>query len=220
MLEITGSLGFGSTVVLPDVRLSATPGEVILLVGPNGSGKTTLLRTVAGLLRPTAGTVTVAGLPTASRRARRLIGFAPDPPPLYEELTAWEHIELAQRLWTPDAVDLEVDTLVETFSLGSHLHQRADRLSIGLRKRLGIVLAVMHRPRVIAMDEPFNGLDSDSTERLQEFLLARRESGDVVLCSTHQPTLVRDLATRVVHITDGGLLDTAPALSRRAEAST
>ena len=204
MLEINASIGFPGRVVLREVAWQVGAGEAVVLVGRNGSGKTTLLRSVAGILAPRGGSVTVQGSPAHDQRSRAFTGFVPDPPPLYEELSPWEHIELVQRLWSSGAVSEEsVDHVVAALRLESYLNQRCDTLSLGMRKRLGIALALLHGPDLLLLDEPFNGLDAASTRRVRALLAAHVERGGAFIASTHQPQLLESVATRVTVIHDG-----------------
>lgn len=203
MLEIAADIGYPNVTVLHDIRLQVHPGEAVTLVGRNGSGKTTLLRTVAGLMHPRAGEVLVAGRPTADQASRVHVGLVPDPPPLYEELSPWEHLELVQRLWGARIPDEALTDAVDQFDLESFLAQRCDSLSLGTRKRLGVALALLHRPKLLLLDEPFNGLDAVATEALRLLLRAHVRDGGLVLASTHQPHLLAGVATRGVLVQDG-----------------
>ena len=197
MLSVDGSLGYPGSVVLPEVKWEVGPGEFVLLVGSNGSGKTTLLRSCAGLLKPRGGTVSVRGRRASDAASKRHIGYLPDPPPLYEELTGQEHCELVERLWAGDVTAERVDELVEAMRLQPFFHQRCDALSSGTRKRLGVALALMHSPDLLLLDEPHNGLDARSAQALTTLITQVVGGGGCCVVSTHQPQRLLDLATRV-----------------------
>ena len=203
MLEIAATFGFPGHVVLTDFELSVAPGEGVALVGRNGSGKTTLLRTVAGLQSPRAGSVLVDGHRAHERRCRQLVGFIPDPPPLYEELTPWEHLELVSRLWGGVVRSEDLAASVERLELTGFLHQRCDTVSLGLRKRLGIALATVHRPRLLLCDEPFNGLDKQTTERVRRLLRDHLAGGGAFVASSHQAEALAGVCTRTVELPGG-----------------
>lgn len=206
IVEIEASIGLPHIVLLPDVSWRVGATEAICLMGRNGSGKTTLLRTVAGLLHPRAGRVLVSGVPATDRRNRYLTGFVPDPPPLYEELSPWEHLELAQRLWGGAVTDADVEAVVEHLDLESYLYQRCDTLSLGLRKRVGLSLALLHHPRLLLLDEPFNGLDTAMVAQVVALLEKHLRGGGSVIAATHQPQLMASVATGTVVLQDGVLM--------------
>ena len=207
MLEIRADFGFPGHVVLTGVETDVRPGEGLLLVGRNGAGKTTLLRTLAGLLPPSRGEVLVGGGPASRQASRRHVGLVPDPPPLYEELTPWEHLELVRRLWRGGVVSPErVEEVVALLDLGSHLHQRCDTLSLGWRKRVAIAVALLHRPGLLLLDEPFNGLDRRATAQVRALLRRHLADGGSFIASTHQPELLDREATRVLAVQGGGVL--------------
>jgi ABC-type multidrug transport system ATPase subunit len=206
MLEIDASVGYPGATVLAHVRLQVRSGEAVTLLGRNGSGKTSLLRTAAGLLHPRDGKVSVRGRDAADAASRALTGFVPDPPPLYEELTPWEHLELVHRLWG-GAVDVEaLDEVVAAVGLDAYLSQRCDTLSLGTRKRLGVALALLHRPVLLLLDEPFNGLDAATSTALRGLLAEHVRAGGALVASTHQPQLLDGVATRAVVLADGAVV--------------
>lgn len=211
MLEIRADIGFPGQVVLEGVDTLVAPGEGVLLVGRNGTGKTTLLRTVAGVLAPARGQVLIDSAPASRQSTRLQVGLVPDPPPLYEELTPWEHLELVRRLWGSAVVTIaHVEHVVGLLDLDSHLHQRCDTLSLGWRKRVAVALALLHRPRLLLLDEPFNGLDARATRAVRAVLREHLAAGGSFVASTHQPDLLARIATRVLAVQAGGVLYDGP----------
>ena len=207
MLEIRADIGFPGHVVLAGVGAVVSPGEGVLLLGRNGSGKTTLLRTVAGVLAPSRGEVLVGSEPASRQSTRRLVGFVPDPPPLYEELTPWEHLELVRRLWRGEVVSVSrAEQVIRLLDLDSHLHQRCDTLSLGWRKRVAVAIALLHQPRLLLLDEPFNGLDRRATRQLRTVLRQHLTAGGSFIASIHQAELLDDVATRVLAVQAGAVL--------------
>ncbi|OFE15298.1 hypothetical protein BA895_06035 [Humibacillus sp. DSM 29435] len=207
MLEIRADIGFPGHVVLTGVDTVVSPGEGVLLVGRNGSGKTTLLRTVAGVLAPSRGAVLVNSEPASRQSTRRHLGLVPDPPPLYEELTPWEHLELVRRLWRGDVVTTSrVEQVIGLLDLDSHLHQRCDTLSLGWRKRVAVAIALLHEPHLLLLDEPFNGLDRRATRQVRRVLRQHLAAGGSFIASIHQPELLDDVATRVLAVQNGTVL--------------
>ncbi|HSX68860.1 ABC transporter ATP-binding protein [Nocardioides sp.] len=181
-------------------------GEVVVLAGPNGAGKTTLLSVLAGLCPISSGTVAVAGGAPTSDVARRASGFLPSAPPLYDYLTVSEHLDLMQTLWGIDQPDL-VGERIERFDLGSLLDRPAAHLSLGQRQRVGLALITMHEPRILLMDEPFNGLDAESAAILRSEIGVRAEAGCCVVVATHDIAALDRLATRVLFLHEGKLVD-------------
>jgi len=196
---------YGRVRVLHDIDLTLAPGEALAVAGPNGAGKSTLLRLLAGLMRPTAGEVRVLGRPLAgaAAAARRAIGLLSHQSLLYDDLTLAENLTFAARLYgLPRPADAARAALE-----GAGLAARADdtprRLSRGLLQRAAIARALLHRPSVLLLDEPFTALDAASAERLRETLAARRAEGLGLVIVTHHLAEVWDVATRVAVLVDG-----------------
>ena len=211
MIRIDGTLGYPGTTVLPDLHWTVEPGDFVLLLGSNGSGKTTILRTCAGVLKPLTGETLVAGHKPTGATSKARIGYLPDPPPLYEELTPLEHCELVQRLWGDRVRPARIDELVESFRLQAVLNQRCDSLSLGMRKRLGIALAFLHTPDILLLDEPYNGLDRASGQALTSTITSVINNGGCCIVSTHQPQHLVKYATRVTILYESAIVyDQAP----------
>ena len=196
---------FGRVRVLHDLDLTLAPGEAIAVAGPNGAGKSTLLRLMAGLMRPSAGEVRVLGRPlvAADPDARRAIGLLSHHSLLYDDLTLAENLAFAARLYgLPRPVDAARAALE-----GAGLAARADdtprRLSRGLLQRAAIARALLHRPRVLLLDEPFTALDAGSADRLRDELRARRAEGLGLVIVTHHLAEVWEVATRVAVLVEG-----------------
>jgi heme exporter protein A len=198
---------FGHVVALRSVSLSVGPGEVVLLAGPNGAGKSTLLRVLAGLTRPTRGSVRVGGdelrqLPAA--RAR--IGFLSHQTLLYDDLTARENLRFAATLQGLDAADARVMDALNAAGLAQRADTRVGLLSHGTRQRLSIARATLHSPLLLLLDEPFSGLDAAAAARLRDATAAAAHAGQAVICVTHQPADIWAVATRVVLLDRGAIL--------------
>jgi heme ABC exporter ATP-binding subunit CcmA len=201
---------FGHVVALRSVSLSVAPGEVVLLAGPNGAGKSTLLRVLAGLVRPTSGSVTIGGEQLrASPSARAAIGFLSHQTFLYDDLTARENLRFAARLQGLDSIETRVMDALNAAGLLQRAESRAAVLSHGSRQRLSIARATLHAPRVLLLDEPFSGLDAASVRRLSESMADGAAGGRALICVTHQPADIWQIATRVVLLQRGSVvLDT------------
>jgi heme ABC exporter ATP-binding subunit CcmA len=196
---------FGRVRVLHDVDLILAPGEALAVAGPNGAGKSTLLRLLAGLMRPSAGEVRVLGrvLAGGDPDARRAVGLLSHHSLLYDDLTLVENLAFAARLYgLPHPADTARSAL-EAAGLAARAHDTPRQLSRGLLQRAAIARALLHRPRVLLLDEPFTALDAGSAERLGEELRARRAEGLGLVIVTHHLAEIWDVATRVAVLVEG-----------------
>jgi heme exporter protein A len=175
---------FGERVALDGVSLAVAGGETLVLTGGNGAGKTTLLRVLATVLRPHDGTVSVAGheLPRGARAARPAIGYVGHEPLVYPDLTARENLELYAELHA--APPGRCDEALELVGLERRGGDRTSDLSRGMRQRLALARAWLHRPSLLLLDEPTAGLDSEGRERLRSML--DHHMGSAVV-ATHEP---------------------------------
>jgi heme exporter protein A len=186
-----------------DVTLSA--GEVRVVLGPNGAGKTTLLRILAGLARPTVGSVQVMGRPLRGDDpdARRPIGLLSHHSLLYDDLSLLENLTLAARLYGIPAPVRVAREALEVAELSARADDSPRRLSRGMLQRAAIARALLHRPSILLLDEPFTGLDAHSADRFRTFLRGQREAGRAILLVTHQLGEVWDVASRVSVLVGG-----------------
>ena len=198
---------FGRTVALDSLDLTVPAGSVFGFLGPNGAGKTTAIRLLVGLLRPTSGSAQVLGLDVIhDRRAvHREIGYLPGDLAIDLELTGRQYLDHLGHL--RGGVDpAERAELVERFDLD--LDRRIGAMSHGNRQKLGIVQACMHRPRVLVLDEPTQGLDPIMQRSFLDLLRDVRGRGDTVFLSSHVLSEVEDVADHVAVVRDGRLVAT------------
>ena len=206
MLEVRGLTRFyGDVQAVHDLSFRVDPGEVLGLVGPNGAGKTTTLRSIVGIIRPSAGRVTVAGhdLERAPLAAKAALAFMPDEPQLFEHLSVEEHLRLVGRIYGVADVQPRIEALLEEFDLSAKRAVRPDGLSRGMKQKLTIACGLLHDPRVLLFDEPLTGLDPGSIRRMKTTIRSRAESGAAVILSSHLLSLVEELCTRVLVIQRG-----------------
>jgi heme exporter protein A len=196
---------FGGLKVLRGLDLSVGSGEAVVVAGPNGAGKTTLLRLLAGLMRPESGEVRVLGRPLRGdgEEARRSIGFVSHQSLLYDDLTLAQNLTFTARLYAlPKPADAARAAL-ESAGLASRADDSPRRLSRGLIQRASIARALLHRPRVLLLDEPFTALDAAAAARLRGELAGRLAAGLGMVIVTHRLAEVWELATRVAVLADG-----------------
>jgi ABC-2 type transport system ATP-binding protein len=210
MIEIVGlRKEYGTCVAVHDLDLTIEPGEIFAFLGPNGAGKTTTIRMIMGILEPTAGTVALGGhdLATAPEAAKAITGYVPDQPALYEKLTAAEFLRFVGGLYgleRDDAEDRAAD-LLEEFALTDRAHELIETYSHGMKQRLTFAAALIHRPRILVLDEPMVGLDPQGALELRQLLTGLAAGGVTVFLSTHSLGVAEALADRI-GILDAGRL--------------
>jgi ABC-2 type transport system ATP-binding protein len=194
-----------------DLNLTVRAGEIFGFLGPNGAGKTTTIRMVAGTLAPTSGRVILGGLDLARepRAAKGLVGYIPDRPFLYEKLSGWEFLEFLGDLYNlgRDEVDSRGARLLALFELLDWRDDLIESYSHGLKQRLVMAGALIHRPRILVVDEPIVGLDPRGAKLVADIFrhLAEKE-GVAVLISTHTMSLASRLCHRIGIIAQGVLM--------------
>jgi ABC-2 type transport system ATP-binding protein len=206
-LEIRGlRAGYGPRIVIDDIALAIGRGEWFALVGPNGCGKSTLLDCVAGRLVPAAGEVRIAGysLFEECNNAKRQLGYACAPEKLPGLLTARQCLEIHAGAKGLAAIDAELFKLADDLRFGPHLEEFVDTLSLGTCQKLSVLLALVGDPKLIVLDEAFNGLDPASALVLKRHLLTRiQQRGASVLLATHALEIVERHADRAGLLIDG-----------------
>ena len=203
MLQILNlSKSYRKTLAVDDVSFTVPDGRVGILLGPNGAGKSTIIKSVAGLLRYD-GAVTIQGMPARDMEAKRVFGYVPEIPALFDALTVREHVEYVRRAYRSEITDEEVDALLKRFELYDKQDKLGNELSKGMMQKVSICCALAIRPKVIMLDEPMVGLDPQAIKELKEVVLELRDQGVTVLISTHMLEMVNELWD-VVFIMDKG----------------
>lgn len=208
---------YGQVVAVDDVTIEVHPGEVYALLGLNGAGKTTLIRMLLGMVRPTAGHVEVAQRRVGDRAVWSQVGYLVETPSAYPELTVRENLEVVRRLRKVHD-RRSVEDAIDLFGLRPYADRRARALSLGNAQRLGLAKAMLHRPSLLVLDEPVNGLDPAGMVEIRALLVSlSREQGVTVLLSSHLLAEVARVATRIGVLHEGRLVDefTADALPAR-----
>ncbi len=175
---------YGKNKACDDVSFTLEDGTVAVLLGPNGAGKSTVMKSIIGLLRA-EGEISVGGHPNKSPEARRLLGFVPELPSLYPNLTVSEHMEFLARAYKLKDHKARADMLFERFELAEHRRKFGDELSKGMQQKLNLCMGLLPDPQVLLLDEPMIGLDPHAIKELKLMLEEMRAQGKTLLISTH-----------------------------------
>ncbi len=204
MIEVHGlAKYFGRFSALRDLHLDVSDGQFIALFGRNGAGKTTLLRILAGLSRPSAGSVRIRGFRPGSLDARGFTGYLSHNTALYLDLTALENLRFYARLLDLSCADGDLERRISRVGLAGRAHEPVRNYSRGMQQRLAIARAFLHDPVLLLLDEPFTGLDREGTELLTNYLDEARSHGRTCLMAIHDAPLGYALADRLVVIEKG-----------------
>jgi len=213
---------YGDVVAVSELDLAIEPGTVYGFLGPNGSGKTTTMRMLTTLTRPTSGEARVMGVDVRDRAALiEHIGYLPEEPPLFDELTAREQLRHTAALHDipGERADERIATYLDRFDLDDAADRRLEGFSTGMRKKVGLIQSVLHEPSVIFLDEPTSGLDPRAARTVKDLIPELTDRETTVFLSTHILSVVDELADTVGVLDDGSLVaeDSPDALKHRAE---
>ena len=211
MVQIDGvKKSFGDKIALKSVSFAVPAGQICGLLGPNGAGKTTLFRLLMGILKATEGKLLVDGRDAFEDRVevKRLIGFLPDEPVFYSYLSGREILELSAAMHgLPVAATMErIMRIALRLRLADDINNYAEDYSRGMKKKLGLLLALLHEPKLLVLDEPTNGLDVESTHLFYDLILDESKAGTTVLFSTHLMDHVTKLCSHAVVINEGAVV--------------
>jgi ABC-2 type transport system ATP-binding protein len=213
---------YGTFTAVNGVSLDVGSGEIHGFLGPNGAGKTTTIRMVAGLLKPTAGRIVVNGYDLAAEpeRAKASLGFIPDRPFLYEKLTAAEFLRFHGGLYGLDgaAVGERVHEMLDLFELTRWEHELVESFSHGMKQRLVMCAAFMHRPQAVLVDEPMVGLDPRGARLIKEIFRRMSSRGVAILMSTHTLEVAQEMCDRISIILQGKIIARGTVAEVRAMA--
>ena len=213
---------YGTFTAVNGVSLDVGSGEIHGFLGPNGAGKTTTIRMVAGLLKPTAGRIVVNGhdLAAEPERAKASLGFIPDRPFLYEKLTAGEFLRFHGGLYGLDgaAVGERVHEMLSLFELTRWEHELVESFSHGMKQRLVMCAAFLHRPQAVLVDEPMVGLDPRGARLIKEVFRRMSSRGVAILMSTHTLEVAQEMCDRISIILQGKIIACGTVAEVRAMA--
>ncbi|MDZ5810772.1 ABC transporter ATP-binding protein [Halorubrum sp. AD140] len=214
---------FGTEVAVDGLNLTVERGTVYGFLGPNGAGKTTTMRMLTSLTRPTDGEAWINGNPVSDRDAiRASIGYLPEEPPVFDELTGREQLEYFGRLRDLSAAEMEtrIADWLDRFDLTDDADKRIDDYSKGMRQKIGLIQALLHEPDVVFLDEPTSGLDPRAARTVLDVIADLTDAGHTVFLSTHILSVVEELADVVGVLYEGDLVTegSPTALTARMEA--
>jgi ABC-2 type transport system ATP-binding protein len=213
---------YGSFTAVDAISLDVPPGELFGFLGPNGAGKTTTLRMIAGILKPTSGTVEIGGVDIERDpiTAKALLGFIPDRPFIYEKLTGGEFLRFVAGLYGQAGAEVEhrARELLALFDLEEWRDELVESYSHGMRQKLIVSSAFVHRPQVIVVDEPHVGLDPKSIKILRDLFREYARRGHTIMMSTHTLETAESLCDRIAIIVNGkiGAFGTMDDLRRQS----
>jgi len=219
MIQVNGLIkDYGARRALNAISFNANQGEIVGFLGPNGAGKTTTMRILTGYMPPTEGEVTVAGYDVVedSLEVRKRVGYLPETVPLYNDMSALDYLKfMADLRHVPDAEERAAEAL-ESVNLGERANSFIGSFSKGMRQRVGLAQALLHRPEVIILDEPTIGLDPSQVVEIRELIRAIGKDR-TVLFSTHILSEAQQICDRVLIINKGRIVaeDTPENLQSR-----
>ncbi len=201
---------YGSFTAVDGIDLDVQPGEIHGFLGPNGAGKTTTMRMIAGLLKPTSGRILVNNhdLAKEPEAAKASLGFIPDRPFIYEKLTAGEFLRFHAGLFgmSGNGTAQRVTEMLDLFELGKWEHQLVESFSHGMKQRLVMSAAFLHRPRAVVVDEPMVGLDPRGARLIKDVFHRMSERGVAILMSTHTLEVAEEMCDRISIILKGRII--------------
>lgn len=193
---------YGKLKACNDVNLTLEDGSVSVLLGPNGAGKSTLMKSIIGFLRY-EGEITVDGYSNKSPEARRILGYIPEMPALYPNLSVKEHMEFVARAYKLNNYKDRIAELFDIFELSDKKKKFGDELSKGMQQKLNLCLGLLPEPKIILLDEPMIGLDPHAIKELKSMIEKMRDENKTVLVSTHIIDSVDMLWDRAIIMKDG-----------------
>ncbi len=215
---------FGSLMAVKGVSFALESNQILGLLGPNGSGKSTLMKTMVGIMTPDAGSVTVQGLNVASSpiEVKRIVGFVPESPRLYEFLSGSEYLDFVA---TVHGLDLEarrerIPEFLKAFELEGRENELIHGYSQGMKQKLAIIAGILHRPRILILDEPLNALDPRSARIVKDLIHRLRDDGVPTVFSTHVLEIADAVCDRIVIMYNGEKLADGTVAELRSKAGT
>ncbi len=219
MIQVTDFYkAYRGTVAVEALTFDVQPGQVLGLLGPNGAGKTTTMRAIAGVIPPTRGRLLVSGYDVATDpvTAKGLLAYVPDDPKLFDALTVWEHLQFIASAYHVKNFESDAVALLDQFELTAKRDALAQELSRGMRQKVAICCAYLHKPRAILFDEPITGLDPHGIRTMKQSMRERAAGGAAVVVSSHLLSLIEDLCTHLLILDHGRRIFFGPVEDAKA----
>ncbi|MCL0063944.1 ABC transporter ATP-binding protein [Dehalococcoidia bacterium] len=196
---------YGKVMALSGLNLRVKAGEILGLVGPNGAGKTTTCKILSALLKPDSGVVSVDGIDvqTDPFRAKKLLGYLPDLPLLYEGFSVFDILKMYARVWSLQLDKTRALRVLDEYGLEPLWNRQVRTLSKGQKQRLSLICALLHEPRILLFDEPFTGLDIESRQFIRHKMEELADTGKTIVVSSHDLADVEKLCSRIALIVKG-----------------
>jgi ABC-2 type transport system ATP-binding protein len=198
---------FGKFTAVDNISIDILPGELFGFLGPNGAGKTTTIKMIVGLYKPDDGKIIIDGKDNGKNPmdVKRIIGYIPDQPYLYDKLTGLEFLYFSGGLFSIPKPELKqkIEEVIDLLKIGDWLNKKTEEYSQGMKQRITIASALIHDPKLIIIDEPMVGLDPQSAHIVKQNLTKKAKEGTAVFMSTHSLNVVEEICTRVGIINKG-----------------
>jgi len=215
---------FGSLMAVRGVSFTVESNQILGLLGPNGSGKSTLMKTMVGVITPDAGTITVQGLNVVSNpiEVKRIVGFVPESPRLYEFLSGGEYLDFVATVHglSPEAKRERIPDFLKAFELDGRENELIHGYSQGMKQKLAIIAGILHKPRILILDEPLNALDPRSARIVKDLIHKLRDDGVPTVFSTHVLEIAQAVCDRIVIMYNGTTLADGTVEELRSKAGT
>jgi ABC-type multidrug transport system ATPase subunit len=197
---------FSKKIAIDDLNFSLITGETVGLLGPNGAGKSTLIKCIVGLLRPTGGSILIAGNPRGSRQARKISAYVPEIPQLYNMLTVWEHLRFITDAYEVAHWEEKAAQLLRLFEIWEQRDEFIKDLSKGMRQKLSICCGIISNARILFFDEPMVGLDPKAIKNFKDLIQKLRDEGRTLFMSTHLLDPIENICSRIIVLKKGKII--------------
>ena len=223
-VELSGvTKRFNEIVAVNNINLTISQGEVFALLGPNGSGKSTTLKMLLGLVQPTAGEINVLGIPVANDpvRVKSQVGYVPESPDVYEFLTGIEYLDFIGDIYNVTAAEKQqrVTEYLKALQLEGREGDMINSYSDGMKKKISLISAFLHRPKLLILDEPLNALDPRSARIVKDYIQSLKAQGVTTILSTHVLEIAEAVCDRIAIMYNGNILALGNMAELRQEAS-